>query len=267
MISFENCALFSLTMVFSGIVESKGNVKAVQRHGSNDDVSGLSLVIQPIMEGFLGPDIILGSSIAVNGTCLTVTKVGENSFSVDLAPETLEKTSFNDVSHGSEVNLERALKVGDRNSGHTVQGHVDGVGVITSMVPEGVSMRVKISTSTLSLDPKERQYMNSLIVPKGFIAVDGASLTVCEVNREEEWFTFMLIPHTLEVLKKWEVNGKVNLELDCLAKYMSATVQTMVEPVMNELSARMQKIERMNLVLAGAVAIGFFGVLYRLSRR
>lgn len=122
------------------------------------------------------------------------------------------------------MNLEKAMKNSERNSGHTVQGHVDGTGTISGLVQEGASLRVTISTRSLSKDENVRKYMNSLIVPKGFICVDGASLTVCEVNKREEWFTLMMIPHTIKVLKKWNVGDSVNIELDCLAKYVSSLI-------------------------------------------
>ena len=209
---------------------------------------GITLVIEPKLGSFIDKDISVGCSIAVNGTCLTVTDFNENSFMVDLAPETLTKTSFCDVQQGEVVNLERALKMDDRNSGHTVQGHVDGIGIIESLTQDGVSVRVRISARHLSTDPKERKYMQSLIVPKGFIAVDGASLTVCEVNQSEEWFSLMLIPHTLEVLKPWKTGAKLNLELDCLAKYVSSAVTNMINPVIDSTTDRIKRLELLSLL-------------------
>ena len=250
-------------MVFSGIVETKGNIKKV--HSVADSLShGMTLEIEPQLDTFMDSDIYSGCSIAVNGTCLTVTKFNEKSFMVDLAPETLNKTSFNAIGEGDEVNLERALKMNDRNSGHTVQGHVDGVGVIESLTPDGVSVRVRISTSSLGSSTEERKYMQSLVVPKGFIAVDGASLTVCEVNQSEQWFTLMLIPHTLEVLKPWKVGGRVNLELDCLAKYVSSTVSTMVAPMIEATKNRIRRLEILTIFACTAsVASGM--LLWRKS--
>lgn len=226
-----------------GIVETRGNVKDVTEPAGAERKNGLSLRIEPIDSGFMTNDIIIGSSIAVNGTCLTVTSRDMNSFTVDLAPETLQKTSFAQIRSGDEANLERAMKVGDRNSGHTLQGHVDGTGVITALAQDGLSLRVKISTSGISSDKRTREYMNSLIVPKGFIGLDGASLTICEVNREEEWFTLMLIPHTVSVLKKWELNAKVNIELDCMAKYIASAVETFVSPLQSQIMARNRTLE------------------------
>jgi riboflavin synthase len=229
-------------MVFSGIVETTGIVRLVKEHGQSK-MAGVTLLIEPKSKSFIGSDISIGCSIAVNGTCLTVTEFNESSFMVDLAPETLAKTSFSYVDVNDEVNLERALKMNDRNSGHTVQGHVDGVGVIESMKQDGVSVRVRISVRSLSADASVRKYMKSLIVPKGFIAVDGASLTVCEVNHVEEWFTLMLIPHTLEVLKPWREGQRLNLELDVLAKYVSSTVSNMVAPIIESTTSRIHRLE------------------------
>ena len=163
------------------------------------------------------------------------------------------------MSKGSFVNLERALKASDRNSGHTVQGHVDGTGQILSIIPEGVSLRVTISTKNISSDSIERAYMNSLIVPKGFIAIDGASLTVCDVDSQAEYFTLMLIPHTQETLKKWEKGDLVNIELDCMAKYMSSTMKAFVDPLILSLQTRASRAEFLAYasVLICCVSIGF----------
>ena len=203
----------------------------------------MSIKVQPDSEGFLNSDISVGCSIAVNGTCLTVTEFTNAWFKVDIAPETLRKTSFREIAEGSVLNLERALKSNDRNSGHTVQGHIDGVGEIASVKPDGTSIRIRISTHRISKCSKSRRYLNSLIVPKGFIAVDGASLTVCEVNHKEEWFTLMLIPHTQQVLRPWHKGDLVNLELDCLAKYVSASVNCFVDPVVHKLKKQMRQAQ------------------------
>jgi riboflavin synthase len=251
-------------MVFSGIVETKGNIVSVTNiHEAVS--SGIRIVIEPENPEFLSEGVTLGCSIAVNGTCLTVTKFNAMTFTVEIAPETLRKTSFCLTQVGDDVNLERALKVDDRNSGHTVQGHVDGIGVIESIVPDGVSLRVRISTACLGESDKEKRYMQSLIVPKGFIAVDGASLTICEVDRRERWFTLMLIPHSREVLKPWVVNRHVNLELDCLAKYVSSTLLNMVDPLLNENKTRIKTVE----ILSGlslVIASICFGLALRRFR-
>ena len=116
----------------------------------------------------------LGCSIAVNGVCLTVTEFDDASFKVGLAPETLRRSNLADLSEGSPVNLERALPADGRNSGHFVQGHVDDVGVIKELRPDGDSLYVTVQ-------PPAR--LMPYIVPKGFIAIDGTSLTVCDVDQ------------------------------------------------------------------------------------
>ena len=231
-------------MVFSGIIECRGEIVNVVESNSS---GGRSFSIRPTMETFLEQDIFVGCSIAVDGVCLTVTDFDKHTFQVDLAPETLSRTHFFSAREGDCVNLENALRMSERNSGHTVQGHVDGVGKIMSVVEEGISLRVKISTHNLSRDVATRQYMNSLIVSKGFIAVDGASLTVCEVNRTEEWFTLMLIPHTQAVLKPWIPDGLVNIEIDCLAKYITANLEGYI-------SQRLEIFEFRSQV-SGAIAV------------
>lgn len=160
-------------------------------------------------------DVNLGDSIAVNGTCLTVTEFNNQSseFTVGLSPETLRKTSLIELVPGSLVNLERALKPSTRMGGHFVQGHVDGTGEIVALEPEGDSLWVKIKTV-----PEVLKY----IVPKGFIAVDGTSLTVVKVFEEEGCFNFMLVAYTQQkvVIAMKKVGQKVNLEVDILGKYV-----------------------------------------------
>merc|ERR1719436_134859 len=166
----------------------------------------------------------IGCSIAVNGACLTATALHADSFEVNCAPETLRRTDLGDLKVGSLVNLERSMAGSDRNSGHIVQGHVDEAGTILRFTPEGDSLWVRISLSD-SLLP--------FVVPKGYIAVDGTSLTVCEVNQREKWFNLMLIAHTQQcvVMPKKRVGDKVNLEADCLGKYAAAAVGGLGERV------------------------------------
>merc|ERR1712241_1076870 len=122
------------------------------------------------------------------------------------------------------VNLERSMAASDRNSGHVVQGHVDEAGTIMKFTREGESLWVQISLSEKLLP---------FVVPKGYIAVDGTSLTVCEVNQREKWFNLMLIAHTQQciVIPKKNVGERVNLEADCLGKYAAAAVGGVAERV------------------------------------
>lgn len=160
-------------------------------------------------------DVNLGDSISVNGTCLTVTQFDTqlSEFTVGLSPETLRKTSLVELVPGSLVNLERALKPSTRMGGHFVQGHVDGTGEIVEMEAEGDSLWVKVKTEIELL---------KYIVPKGFIAVDGTSLTVGKVFDESLCFNFMLVEYTQQkvVIARKKVGEKVNLEVDILGKYV-----------------------------------------------
>lgn len=167
-------------------------------------------------------DVKLGDSIAVNGTCLTVTEFDTqlNEFTVGLSPETLRKTSLVELEPGSLVNLERAVRPVDRMGGHFVQGHVDGTGEIVSMEVEGDSLWVKVKA-----DKSILQY----VVPKGFIAVDGTSLTVVDVCDDGSWFNFMLVAYTQQhvVIPLKKVGQKVNLEVDILGKYVERLLSSM----------------------------------------
>lgn len=160
-------------------------------------------------------DVNLGDSIAVNGTCLTVTEFDTqlSEFTVGLSPETLRKTSLIELVPGSFVNLERALQPSTRMGGHFVQGHVDGTGEIVGMEKEGDSLWVKVRTNREVL---------KYVVPKGFIAVDGTSLTVVKVFDDEDCFNFMLVDYTQQkvVIPLKKVGEKVNLEVDILGKYV-----------------------------------------------
>lgn len=163
----------------------------------------------------------LGDSISVNGTCLTVTAFDPvaSNFSVGLSPETLRKTSLGELGPGSPVNLERALQPISRMGGHFVQGHVDGTGEIVKFELEGDSMWVKVKTS-----PELLRY----IVPKGFITVDGTSLTVVHVYDEDDCFDFMLVAYTQQkvVIPRKKVGDKVNLEVDILGKYVEKLLRS-----------------------------------------
>ena len=193
--------------MFTGIVEEVGVVAKI---------SGNAMTVRAskVTEG-----LKLGDSIAVNGACLTAVsfsergKSGENEFSVDLSPETMRRTSLGQLSGGRPVNLERALLASDRMGGHIVQGHVDGTGRIMSTKPEGDSIIFRIRV------PKR---LNRYIVEKGFVAVDGISLTV--VKRSASSFTVAVIPYTLvnTNLASLSIGDRVNLEADILAKYVES---------------------------------------------
>ena len=187
--------------MFTGIVEEVGIVK---------DLKGQRLVVQAQK---VMADLKLGDSIAVNGACLTVVQRADNTFIVELSPETLRRTSLGVLSVGDGINLERPLAVTDRLGGHIVQGHVDATGSITSNKPDGDCVILRIRS------PKR---LMPYIVEKGFITVDGISLTV--VKRGASSFTLSVIPYTLQntnLLSK-TVGDRVNLEADIVAKYVES---------------------------------------------
>ncbi len=196
--------------MFTGIIEEIGTVTAAERLA--DDHLRLTIACSTVVE-----DAGLGDSIAVAGTCLTVTTlVGDREgFTADLMEETLRATTSGELQVGDRVNLERAMQVGDRLGGHLVQGHVDAVGTIVDRVEQP-------GTTLLTFDapPEVARYL----VDKGSVTIDGTSLTVIDVEDREDGhgrFRVGLIPHTLEVTT-WgdrQVGSRVNLEADAMAKY------------------------------------------------
>ena len=187
--------------MFTGIVEEVGVVSKITS-------SGMTVKASKVLS-----DVKLGDSIAVNGTCLTAVSFSNSEFSVDLSPETMRRTSLSQLTEGSRVNLERAISASDRMGGHIVQGHVDATGRITSIRPDGDSIIFRIRV------PKR---LDKYIVEKGFVAVDGISLTV--VKRGASSFTLAVIPYTLENtnLAALSAGDRVNLEADILAKYVES---------------------------------------------
>ncbi len=168
---------------------------------------------------------------------MTATELKDDTFKVGLAPETLRRTYLGDLQNGNPVNLERASEVGGRNSGHFVQGHVDGVAEIIDRWEDEDSLFFKVR-----VDPDLLRY----IVPKGFVAVDGTSLTVCEVDnrREESWFTFMLVEYTQKkiIIPKKQIGELLNIEVDVLGKY-SESVLASITPRLAELEAKVKELE------------------------
>ncbi len=189
--------------MFTGIIEEIGRIRSVKK---GPEWIEMEISASKIMEG-----VRLGDSIAVNGTCLTVTRFDENGFAVDVMPETVAKTALKQLSPGSAVNLERAMAAGDRFGGHFVSGHVDGVGTITSRKPFGNAVVFEVETP---------QDVLKYILPKGSVAIDGISLTVVDLS--DKGFSVSIIPHTLKetILQYKKVNDPVNLEADMMAKYI-----------------------------------------------
>ncbi len=190
--------------MFSGIIEAIGKV-------SNIFIENECLAIDIFSQNHF-EDLKVGDSIAVNGVCLTITTFIDNNWRFNLVPETLRLTNLSELSAGDLVNIERALKIGDRLSGHYVQGHIDATGEIKEITTDtGGAWLMKI---------KIPQSLEKYIVKKGFITIDGMSITVIDVTQED--CTVTLIPHTREVTiaNQYRSGKKVNIETDVLGKYV-----------------------------------------------
>lgn len=185
--------------MFTGIVEEMGTVKSLQ-------AGRLTIAADGVLKGTKP-----GDSINVNGACLTVTAIGGNTFSIDVMPETLRRTNLGTLRPGEGVNLELALAADGRFGGHFVQGHVDGTGRVSSVVAEGEALLMKVAAPSDIL---------RYIVEKGFIAVDGVSLTV--TNCSAVSFMVSLVSYTLQhtTLGRKKPGDVVNLEVDIIAKYV-----------------------------------------------
>jgi len=165
-------------------------------------------------------DLVIGESIAINGVCLTVTSFTETTFNVTVVPETIRLTNLAELTVGSVVNLERSLRMGDRIGGHHVQGHVDCVGEIIALTHDNSdAWLVKISI------PKR---LGKYIVNKGYIALDGMSITVIE--SAPEWFTVTFIPHTQDVTitKHYSIGSSINIEVDIMGKYIEKLAEVYI---------------------------------------
>ena len=189
--------------MFTGIIESFGTIKRIESKGEGKvlhigcdlDLSGSKI----------------GDSIAVNGACLTAVSLDKNSFKVDMAPETVQRTTFKHLRPGSRVNIERALKLSDRIDGHLVSGHIDGTGTISSIKRNSNAVIIKVDVpSNLSAD----------MIEKGSVAIEGISLTINTCSEKD--FEVSIIPHTADIttigLKK--VGDEVNIETDMIGKYV-----------------------------------------------
>ncbi|MEN8239083.1 MAG: riboflavin synthase [Actinomycetota bacterium] len=194
--------------MFTGIIAELGQVAATEPVNG-----GVQLLISAdrTLEG-----LQIGDSVAVNGVCLTVVSQATEGFVVQVVDESLARSALGSLGEASPVNLERPLAADGRFDGHIVQGHVDGVGIVTSVVDEGDASRMRISM------PRD---LERYVVEKGSITVDGTSLTVTAVNDRDSdtaWFEIVLIPHTLAVtvFGTTTVGSQVNLEVDVIAKYV-----------------------------------------------
>ena len=196
--------------MFTGIIEEIGEVVEIKDAG---DFRAIHVRGKSVFD-----DLKLGSSIAVNGVCLTVRSIAATVFTAEMSRETLDRTSLGNLARGSIVNLERPMRAESRFGGHIVQGHVDGIGWIRKFDREGDAWNLKIEYPAAG---------SRYIVEKGSIAVDGISLTVASLQGSSV-FSVAIIPHTFENtnLKMTKPGDPVNLEFDVIAKY----VETLIKP-------------------------------------
>jgi riboflavin synthase len=193
--------------MFTGLIADLGRIQDVQRSGEG---------VRLIVSSSLASDLAEGDSIAVNGVCLTATDVQPTAFATEVMNETLRLSSLAEVTAGTPVNLELAMRLSDRLGGHMVQGHVDGVGTVREVVADGFSRRLEIEAGEEIL---------RYVVYKGSITVDGVSLTVSALG--ERSFTVSLIPETLQRTNLGQAGTGtiVNLEVDVLAKYVERLIR------------------------------------------
>ncbi len=189
--------------MFTGLIEDCGTLKSVVRTSTSAVITlNTALPTESLM---------MGDSVAVNGICLTVVEKGAHSFSADVSPETFSRSTLELLRSGSRVNLERALRVGDRLGGHIVTGHVDAIGTLK---------QVTTVQNAILLEIEVPDACSRYLVEKGSVAVDGISLTINSVKGNS--FELSIIPHTLDktTLKDLRPGSKVNIETDILGKYV-----------------------------------------------
>ena len=194
--------------MFTGLVQDLGTIDALR--------SETDQAILTVRTRLSTADFTVGESIAVNGACLTVTHFSENVFTADVSPETLKRTTLGNLSKGSRVNLERALRLSDRLGGHLVAGHVDGLAKILDRRIEGNAWHFTFQAEAS---------VCCLLVQKGSVAVDGISLTVNEIS--EASFSLAIIPHTFNAttLQERKIGDQVNVETDLIGKYVARILQ------------------------------------------
>jgi len=193
--------------MFTGIIETLGEVKKLEKEGGNLHITIRSKITQ---------ELKIDQSVAHNGVCLTVVKIADDQYTVTAIEETLEKTNLNDLLKGDLVNLERAMVLGARLDGHIVQGHVDQTG-------ECIDIKEKDGSwfFTFSYDPTQ----NNVTIEKGSITIDGTSLTV--VDSQKNSFSVAIIPYTYEHTRfgNYTIGTRVNLEFDVIGKYVSRLLE------------------------------------------
>lgn len=189
--------------MFTGIIEGSGIIKKID---SKSEGAVLTIETDISLDGTK-----IGDSIAVNGACLTAVSLQKSLFKVDMAPETIQKTTFKKASAGTKVNIERALRFSDRLDGHLVSGHIDGTGMIASKIKKSNAWIITI---------KVPKHLADQMIEKGSIAIDGISLTINRCSDKD--FEISVIPHTAKMttIEKKNVGDEVNVETDMLGKYV-----------------------------------------------
>jgi len=189
--------------MFTGIIEEIGTIRSLTK--------GAKSFSMEITADMAASGLCPGDSVNTNGACLTVTALGQNSFTLDVMPETMRSTNLGSLKEGSQVNLERALQLSSRLGGHLVSGHIDGTGLIRRIKKEDNAVWITVNAA-----PEILRYM----IPKGSVSLDGISLTVVHVD--EFSFDVSLIPHTMAVttLRDKKPGENLNIECDMVAKYI-----------------------------------------------
>jgi len=192
--------------MFTGIIEGLGNIVRFEKKTSNRSAAKMKIKLGKIAKG-----LKIGDSVSINGVCLTAINISKDIAEFEMIGETIKKTNLGTLKNGNKVNIERSLKVGQRLEGHFVLGHVDGVGIISRIEkqPNQIKIWIKIS--------KE---LSKYIIKKGSVTVDGISLTVVDVLKDN--FSVSIIPHTMKItnLSYKKIGDKVNIETDILGKYI-----------------------------------------------
>jgi riboflavin synthase len=206
--------------MFTGIITALGEVRSVTHPGGTTDMRAIIGTPPEFLAAHGGTAI--GASIACSGCCLTATELGPDFFAVDVSGETVSRTTLGHWRHGTRINLERSLRLGDELGGHMVSGHVDGIANICTITPEGGSLRI-----TIAVPPP----LHRFIAPKGSVAVDGISLTVNEVFADDagaQIFGVNIIPHTADntTLGLRVPGDAVHIEIDMLARYVARLTET-----------------------------------------
>jgi riboflavin synthase len=193
--------------VFTGLVEELGTITQLEKQASN---LLISIRAHKVLE-----DLKLGDSLALDGVCQTVIEINSDEFKVCAIPQTLSLTNFTRYQIGHKVNLERPLRIGDRLGGHLVQGHIDGVAIVSNIINSGQSITLELTDDLLKYT-----------IDKGSITLNGISLTIAA--KQAQSITVCIIPMTLELtnISSWQVADRINVEVDMFAKYILQNLNT-----------------------------------------